>query len=119
LHCFLPLSKIDNVSLISIQKGYGSEQLHCCEFKHKFVSIQEEINNIWDFSEIAAIINNCDLVITSDSALSHLSGGLGIQTWLLLKYLPDWRWEIKHFGIKTLRYLDRLRRETGMKYIRW
>jgi hypothetical protein len=33
-----------------------------------------------------------DLVITSDTALTHLAGALGVKTWLPLKYVPDWRW---------------------------
>ena len=102
LSCFAPLSKIENILLISLQKGYGSEQLNNCEFKNKFISHQKEINGIWDFAEIASIIKNCNLIITSDSAVAHLAGGLGVETWLLLKYLPDWRWEVK--GDQTLWY---------------
>ncbi len=102
LESFLPLSKIKNISLLSLQKGFGSEQMETCSFKCKFVKIQEQIESIWEFSEIAAIINNCDLVITSDSALAHLAGGLGAETWLLLKYYPDWRWEVE--GEKTYWY---------------
>jgi hypothetical protein len=33
-----------------------------------------------------------DLVITSDTALTHLAGALGVKTWVPLKYVPDWRW---------------------------
>ena len=102
LSCFTPLSKIENISLISLQKGFGSEQFNKCQFIDKFVENQKEIDEIWDFSEIASIIKNCDLIITSDSAIAHLSGGLGVETWLLLKYLPDWRWEV--YGERTKWY---------------
>jgi len=34
----------------------------------------------------------CDLIITSDTALAHLAGGLGRPTWLALNTWPDWRW---------------------------
>jgi hypothetical protein len=33
-----------------------------------------------------------DLVITSDTALAHLAGALGVRVWLLLPWVPDWRW---------------------------
>jgi hypothetical protein len=33
-----------------------------------------------------------DLVITCDTAIAHLAGALGIQTWLVLPAVPDWRW---------------------------
>ena len=35
---------------------------------------------------------NCDLIITSDTAIAHLSGALGQPTWVALKYIPEWRW---------------------------
>lgn len=49
----------------------------------------------WNFVDTAAIVLACDLVITSDSALAHLAGGLGVPTWLLLHHLPDWRWGLE------------------------
>ena len=33
-----------------------------------------------------------DLVITVDTAVAHLAGGMGIETWPLLCAMPDWRW---------------------------
>ena len=47
------------------------------------------------FLEYAAIISNCDLVITGGTTISHLSAGLGIPTWVLLPKIPDWRWGLQ------------------------
>ena len=47
-----------------------------------------------DFSETAGLIANLDLVVTVDSAVAHLSGALGRDTWILLPYIPDWRWQL-------------------------
>ena len=44
------------------------------------------------FLDTSAVMMNLDLVITSDTALAHLSGALGIKTWVALKVVPDWRW---------------------------
>ena len=43
------------------------------------------------FMDTAAVIKNLDLVITSDTALPHLAGGLGVPTWVALPFVPDWR----------------------------
>jgi len=45
-----------------------------------------------DFSDSAALISELDLVITVDTSVAHLAGALGRPTWILLPYLPDWRW---------------------------
>lgn len=95
LEAFAPVASTIDLKLLSLQKGFGSEQLNTCSFKDRFVSCQDLINNTWDFLETAAMIANCDLVITSDSAVAHLAGGMGKNTWLLLKKVPDWRWGIE------------------------
>tara|TARA_B100000242_G_C43049852_1_gene490419 strand:- start:187 stop:1863 length:1677 start_codon:yes stop_codon:yes gene_type:complete len=92
----LPLEKFSKIksfgTLLSLQKTHGKEQLSKCSFKDSFVKCQEKISGLLDFQESAAIIENCDLVITSDTSIAHLAGGLGKTTWLLLRDLPEWRW---------------------------
>ena len=92
LEAFASIASSSQSSLLSLQKGFGSEQLETCSFKDRFVSCQDQINDTWDFLETAAIIANCDLVITSDTSVAHLAGGMGKTTWLLLKKVPEWRW---------------------------
>jgi tetratricopeptide (TPR) repeat protein len=48
--------------------------------------------DLTDFSETAALVSCLDLVITVDTSVAHLAGALGRPTWILLPYLPDWRW---------------------------
>ena len=97
----LNLDKFDTITekttatLLSLQKGFGSEQLSGCSFLKRFVSCQEEINQTWDFVETAAIIANCDLVVTSDTSVAHLAAGMGKITWLLLTKVCEWRWGVE------------------------
>jgi tetratricopeptide (TPR) repeat protein len=44
------------------------------------------------FSETAAVIANLDLVIAVDTSVAHLAGALGKPVWVLLPFIPDWRW---------------------------
>jgi len=95
LEAFLPITKNNNLSFLSLQKGYGSEQLYNCSFRNKFVHCQNQVNDVSDFLETAAIIANCDLIITSDTSIAHLAGSMGKKTWVLLKKIPEWRWGMK------------------------
>ncbi len=92
LEVFSELVADTSITLLSLQKGYGSDQLKDCMFKDRFVGCQEKINEIWDFEEIAAIISNCYIVVTTDTSIAHLAGAIGHKCWLLLNKVPDWRW---------------------------
>jgi tetratricopeptide (TPR) repeat protein len=48
--------------------------------------------HLTDFAETAALVSRLDLVITVDTSVAHLAGALGRPTWILLPYVPDWRW---------------------------
>ena len=41
--------------------------------------------------DTAGVISNCDYVVTSDSAIAHLSSAMGKQTYVALS-CPEWRW---------------------------
>jgi len=45
-----------------------------------------------DFSQMASAISALDLVITVDTAVAHLAGALAKPVWIMLPFLPDWRW---------------------------
>ena len=95
LETFAPIVQHCQASLLSLQKGSGSEQLETCSFRDRFVSCQSEVDKTWDFLETAAMIANCDLIITSDTSVAHIAGGMGKNTWLLLKKVPEWRWGLE------------------------
>ena len=95
LEQFSYLTNNNEIKLLSLQKGFGSEQLDHCSFRKKFVQCQPQIDSTWDFLENAAIIENCDLVITCDTSIAHLAGGIGKKVWLLLKDIPYWTWGLK------------------------
>jgi hypothetical protein len=91
---FKTISKINNIRLISLQKNRlerdtsNLNNLHIEELPSDF----DTVNGA--FMDSAAIMKNVDLVITCDTALTHLAGALGVRTFLLLQHVPDWRWGI-------------------------
>lgn len=48
--------------------------------------------SLTNFAETAALAGEMDLVIAVDTSLAHLAGALGVPTWVLIPFAPDWRW---------------------------
>jgi len=44
------------------------------------------------FSDTAFALSQLDLVVTVDTSVAHLAGAMGIPTWLLITFVPDFRW---------------------------
>ena len=93
LKFFTPLARIENVQLISLQKIHGLEQLAAMPSDIAIIDLSRELDeNTGVFMDTAAVMQNLDLIITSDTAIPHLVGALGVPVWLLLPHIPDWRW---------------------------
>ena len=79
------------MELISLHKGEGESQIAGISFD--LTTLGADFDILDDaFIDTAAVMMNCDLIITSDTAVAHLAGALGCQTWVALKHIPDWRW---------------------------
>jgi tetratricopeptide (TPR) repeat protein len=90
---FEALSRIPGVRLISLHKGEGEAQLHDLPQGMKLETRGDDFDAGADaFLDTAAVMACCDLVISSDTAVAHLAGALGVRTWVALQYVPDWRW---------------------------
>ena len=88
-----PLCRIPGLKLISLQKGYGTEQLANLPPGMKVERLGADFDSGPDaFLDSAAVMMNLDLVISCDTASAHLAGALGCPLWIVLRYLPDWRW---------------------------
>lgn len=95
LHQFHAISQLPNVRLVSLHKGEGEEQLAGLPPGMRVETLGPGFDaGPGAFLDTAAVIGLCDLVITSDTSVAHLAGALGAETWLALKYVPEWRWQL-------------------------
>ncbi len=88
LSYFLKLLDIPGVSFYSLQKQVSAGDLTLLTQ----ISVRDLSDNLNDFADTAAVISQLDLVICADTAVAHLAGALGKPVWILLCFMPDWRW---------------------------
>jgi hypothetical protein len=90
---FAPLARLNGVQLFSLQKDPGAEQLRELADAMPIVDLARRLDlSGGAFLDTAAAMMSLDLVITCDTAIGHLAGGLGVPVWLALAACPDWRW---------------------------
>lgn len=89
LEAFRPLAKIPGIIWVSLQKGPPSEQVKA---PPTGMTIADFTEDMYDFYETCCAIQNCDLVISVDTAVVHAAASIGKPTWLLSRWDGCWRW---------------------------
>jgi hypothetical protein len=57
------------------------------------VSLEPEESGALDFADTAALMTTLDLIVSTDTSVSHLAGGLGLPCFTLVsRAIIDWRW---------------------------
>lgn len=88
-----PLAATPGVRLISLQKGFGVEQIEPAKGLFPIENPGEAFDAGPDaFLDAAALIAHVDLVVTCDTSIAHLAGALGRPVWVALKKDAEWRW---------------------------
>jgi hypothetical protein len=77
------------VTFMSIQKGPTEGVAATPPPGMNLVNLSPHIR---DFEDTAAILYLSDLLISVDSSPVHLAGALGKSAWVMLPFVPDWRW---------------------------
>ncbi|MBI3148292.1 MAG: tetratricopeptide repeat protein [Betaproteobacteria bacterium] len=80
------IASMPGVRLVSLQTGPRRAELEHLPPQIRPIDCAE------DLTTTAAQIMALDLIISVDTAIAHLAGALGKETWILLPFSPDWRW---------------------------
>ncbi len=106
-----PLFGKSGASFISVQRDVRAEDAAALAAESRVTPIGAELE---DFSDTAAVLALCDLVIAVDTAAAHLAGAMGRPVWVLVPFAPDWRWTLQ--GETTPWYpTARLFRQTALE----
>ena len=90
----IPLLKLlqglpNDVRLVVLQKQVSEADRQLLAADDRILNLSDEIQ---DFTDTAALCELMDVVVSVDTSVAHLSGALGVRTWVLLPFNPDWRW---------------------------
>jgi len=88
LRALAPLLALD-ASFVSLQKDPRPDDKAELLAQGRII---DHTQHLTDFTETAALLACLDLVISVDTSVAHLAGTIGVPTWLLLPYTPDFRW---------------------------
>lgn len=94
LPCELLLKALQEfpVMLYSLQVGKNAQDYQPLMGQFPDLNLVDCSPWIQDFADTAAICQQLDLLISVDTSVVHLAGGLGKPTWVLLPARCDWRW---------------------------
>ncbi len=91
LKMFADIAAIPNVQLVSLQKGGSEGEVSEVDFRVSQFD-HDPLPMVDMFADCAAIIENLDLVISTDTSVLHLAGALGKKTLVALPVGACWRW---------------------------
>jgi len=86
---FSELAKIPGITWVSFQKGPPADQIRTPPAQMSIVDYTEEM---YDFYETCCAMEQCDLIITVDTAVCHAAASIGKPTWMLSRWDGCWRW---------------------------
>ncbi|GEM_PF-3431395 len=86
---FGPLADVPGVEFFGLQKEAAEDAAPPGGMV--FTNIGPKLG---EFADTAAAMGQLDLVLSVDTAAAHLAGALGRPVWILLPYVPDWRWQL-------------------------
>jgi Flp pilus assembly protein TadD len=98
-----PILRTPGLRFVSLQYGEHAEEIAVVrETLEADVLCDDSVDPLEDMDRFAAQVAAMDLVISVDNSTVHMAGALGRPTWVLLPFVPDWRWQAE--GTRTFWY---------------
>jgi hypothetical protein len=88
LSALLPLLGL-NATYVSLQRDVRAGDATVLQGRSDLLHFGDQLKT---FSDTAALMSNLDLIISVDTSVAHLAGALAKSVWVLLPFIPDWRW---------------------------
>lgn len=108
------LAEIPGVQVYSLQKGPGAEELKRAAVGQQVIDFGNELDTAHgSFMDTAALMQQLDLVVSADTSIAHLAGGLGVPVWILVPYPAEWRWLLERSDSPWYPSMRIFRREKG------
>ena len=90
-----PLLENSRLKWISLQYGEHAALESEAQAACAPVLIDRTVDQLENIDRFASQVAAMDLVIAIDNSAAHLAAALGVPTWLLLPFAPDWRWMLE------------------------
>ncbi|MBS1028215.1 tetratricopeptide repeat protein [Gluconobacter albidus] len=82
-----PLMDVEGIRFVSFQLGAAKNQI-----VETGLPVIDVTDGIVDFADTAARLYGVDLLISVDTSMVHLAGGLGLPVWMISRSDACWRW---------------------------
>lgn len=92
LHRTLNINMFEDLFKIKNSQFYSFQVKPAMDNYKDYSDLIDLAKDFENFDDTAGALCNMDLLITVDTAIAHLAGALGVKTYILLPYYPDWRW---------------------------
>jgi cytochrome c-type biogenesis protein CcmH/NrfG len=93
LAALAPLGQVPGIRWLALQTGARAAEAVGAQAPWPIEVMGEA--ELGSFADTAALMAELDLLISIDTAYTHLAGAIGAPVWLMLPRAADWRWSLQ------------------------